>query len=138
MSTTSVGYSRVRKVLPISIGSLVLGIITALLGVFLLINQPLRLMTDIIVIYMLGFWILAMGIVRIVSSIQLKSIPGSGWGWLLALGILMTLMGIYSFFHPMVSALTLAWLIGFYIIFAGVDLVILGIAMRKSPGTPAQ
>ena len=125
-------YFALRKALAFSGWNLLSGIITAVLGGLLLINQPLRLMTDIAAIYLLGIWMLAMGIVRFAAAIQLRKIPGSGWGWLLVLGILMALVGIYSFFHPMVSAFTLAWLIGFYIIIAGVDLVTLGTMLHKT------
>lgn len=127
-----VDYFAMRRAFAFSGWNLFLGIITAVMGALLLINQPLRMVTDVIAIYMLGVWMLIMGIVRVVEAIQLRKVPGSGWGWLLVLGVIMALVGVYSFLHPMVAAFTLAWLIGIYIIVAGVDLITLGTMLHKT------
>ncbi|MDL2218859.1 DUF308 domain-containing protein [Ruminococcaceae bacterium OttesenSCG-928-O06] len=110
---------------------LLLGILTTAMGVLLLVNQPARLFTDVVAIYMLGVWMVASGVIRLVGAVRARKVPGSGWGWFLVLGILMIGLGIYSFLHPAVSALALAWLLGFYIILEGVDLVAFGASLRK-------
>lgn len=109
-----------------------LGIITAVMGGLMLINQPLQMLTDVAAIYLLGIWMLVMGVVRFVRAIRMRKSSGSAWGWQMALGILMAAAGIYSFFHPVVAAITLAWFIGIYIIIAGVDLVAFGTMLHKS------
>lgn len=49
--------------------------------------------------------------------------------WGLIVGILGVILGIYSFAHPMVTALTAGLLIGFYFIESGIDLIVLAVAV---------
>lgn len=133
-----VDYFVLRKAFPYSGWNLFLGIVTLVMGGILLINQGAQMVTDVIAIYMLGVWLLVMGIVRVVEAIQMRKTPGSGWGWILALGIIMAIIGVYSFFHPTVAAFTLAWLIGIYIIIAGVDLITFATTLHKTTGTDGE
>ena len=59
-------------------------------------------------------WFFAMqGIVSIYAAIQVKKMSGSKvWIFQLIFGILGILVGIYSFFHPILFALTITWLVG--------------------------
>lgn len=126
-----VDYASLRRLNFLSPMDLGLGILTGLVGALMLLDQPLRLFTDLAAVYMLGAWMTAYGIIRLVTAIRLRKAIPRAWVWLLILGILMVALGIYSFFHPTVSLFALTWLIAFYVILGGVDLITLGVSMKK-------
>jgi uncharacterized membrane protein HdeD (DUF308 family) len=72
-----------------------------------------------------------MGIVTIINSISMKKATGSGI-WILSLifGILDILVGCYSFFHPMVLAVSLGILIGIYFIETGLTLIFSSVVFK--------
>lgn len=113
---------------------LVFGLIGAVLGVVLLANQGMRFATEMMMLVMLGIWMVVGGIIRIVQAIRARSLPGSLWRWTLFLGILMVLVGVYSFFQPLAGIFGIAWLFGFYLLLAGMDLVSFGASLHKVEG----
>ncbi len=127
-----IDYIVLRKTNLVSGFDLAFGIVMTLFGILLLVNQPLRFIADTFAIYLLGAWMLIGGIIRIVQAIRARKLPGSGWGWLLTFGIIMVLLGIYSFIHPLVPALALGWLVAFYIVITGIDMIAFGVSLRKS------
>ncbi len=56
------------------------------------------------------------GVATIVYSIA-NNDTLDGWGWVLTFGILSTLMGILMLVHPGLSMVTLAFLVGFVVLF---------------------
>ncbi|MBR6259615.1 MAG: hypothetical protein IKR21_05325, partial [Oscillospiraceae bacterium] len=54
-----------------------------------------------------------------------------GWGWGVVIGIIGVLAGIYSFAHPVLTALTAGVLIGLYFVQTGFDLIFFGAAFGK-------
>lgn len=110
---------------------LFVGILTGGLGILLLLNQTMRVVTDVVAVYLLGAWLLIGGVVRIIEAVMQSRVQGSGWGWWLVLGILMIGLGVYSLMHPLVAAVAIGWLMGFYIVMAGIDLLVLGASVRK-------
>lgn len=127
-------YLVLRKTRLVGALDLLMGILSGVLGIVLLVNQPMQLVTEMVAVYLLGVWMLVSGIIRIVEAIAARKIPGSAWGWTLVLGCLMVALGIYSFFHPVAAMFAIGWLIGFYILLAGVDLVSFGTALHKVEG----
>lgn len=126
-----VDYIVLRKTRLVGALDLLMGMLSGVLGVVLLVNQPLQVVTEMVAVYLLGVWMLVSGVIRIVEAVAARRMPGSAWGWTLVLGCLMVALGIYSFFHPVAAMFAIGWLIGFYILLAGVDLVSFGIALHK-------
>ena len=54
---------------------------------------------------------------------------GHIWLWALSIGILTTILGVYACIHPLVTIVTVGWLVGLSIIFTGIDTIFLGIMM---------
>jgi uncharacterized membrane protein HdeD (DUF308 family) len=106
------------------------GILSVLAGTLMICNLYAQLLTDIALTYMFAGWLILFGILRIAVSIRLKEL-GLSWAWILIFGILTVLLGIYSALHPFFTAITLGYLIGFWIISAGLNLTALGVSMRK-------
>ena len=65
-------------------------------------------------------WLLFGGISRFVSSFDLQRLGVKGWGWFTALGVLLTVAGILSFYDPISGALALSWVAGLVLILEGV------------------
>ena len=91
----------------------VFSILSVLYAVALLCFPMLMVLTDAVLIYMVAGWLVVQGIVSIYAAIQVKKMSGSKvWIFQLIFGILGILVGIYSFFHPILFALTITWLVG--------------------------
>lgn len=104
---------------------LVFAILTVILGCVILFVPGMRLTTDGMVIYFMAAWFIVQGILGIVNAVKQKS-AGTGKGWILTLilGILGTLLGLYSAMHPLLLAFTFGILIGMYFIESGITLIV--------------
>ena len=103
----------------------VLAIVVGLISLFL---PGTTLVFDTVMIYMTAAWFLVMGIVSIVVAFKVRKVEKY---WFLGLisGILGVVMGIYSFLHPQMLALSSGMLIGFYFIETGISLIAMSIVM---------
>ena len=93
------------------------GILTVLLSLFLLFHQTFTMLT---LPYIFGMWLLFSGISKFVNSFELRRLNVRGWGWFTALGILLALVGFFSFFVPVSELLALSALVGILLIFQGI------------------
>ena len=108
---------------------LVFGILSTILGIVILVVPGLVLMTDGMLIYMMAFWFLAQGAMGIVMSFQKKKLAeGKSWIWILVLGILAVLLGIYSLVHPSILVFTFGFLVGMYFIECGINMIVMATA----------
>ena len=64
----------------------------------------------------------------VIMSVNSRGVS-KGWGWGLFVGILGIIAGLYSFAHPVLTAVTAGVLIGFYFVQAGFDMIALGCAI---------
>ncbi|EQA44481.1 PF03729 repeat protein [Leptospira broomii serovar Hurstbridge str. 5399] len=60
----------------------------------------------------------------------------SGWGWSLALGILDIIVGSVLLFHPEITAITLPFILGFWLVFRGVTLISFALEVRSIQSYP--
>ena len=93
------------------------GILPQLLSLFLLFHQTFTMLT---LPYIFGMWLLFSGISKFVNSFELRRLNVRGWGWFTALGILLALVGFFSFFDPVSELLALSALVGILLIFQGI------------------
>lgn len=98
--------------------SLTAGILELLLGV-MLIAMPMPSVA-VILIYVVGFWILFRSIWSIGASFDLHQVGIRGWGWLLAMGILMALFSFLFLLSPAFGGI-------FIVVFVGIALLVYGI-----------
>lgn len=96
------------------------GILTVLLAFIMLFDQ---FFTAMVIPFIFSFWLMMTGITRLINSFDLKKLGFSGWGWLLALGILMIAFGFISLFSPVATALALGMMVGIVFVFEGVNAV---------------
>ncbi len=102
------------------------GILSVILGVVIMVVPGLKLMTDGMLIYLMAVWFLLQGAVAIFMAFRQKNSEESkGWVWVLILGILGVLTGIYSLVHPMLLAFTFGILVGVYFIESGISMIVM-------------
>ena len=107
-------------------------------GLMLMFSPVLQMSIGVVVILLTGWWILALGIIRIVHAFHLLNIKresegfgfgeiiGSNWWIALILGILLTIFGLIVILNPMLGLSVIGVLVGCSVITAGINLIYLG------------
>lgn len=109
----------------------VFSILSVVFGVTVQFFPRLMLLADGILIYITAAWFVLQGIVSVYTAVTLTKKTGSKlWILQLIIGIIGILLGCYSFFHPMLVAFSVGFLIGFYFVETGFSLLF-GSAMVK-------
>lgn len=85
--------------------------------------------TAIVLLYIISFWAIFGGLLRIVTAVLLRGEIENMWA-MIANGTLWVLLGIILGALPGVGLLSLAWLIGVFALGAGVTLIWLAIRVR--------
>lgn len=89
-------------------------------------------MNSFALLYMAAGWYLLHGVMGIVNVIQLRRELGTGLTVLgVILAVLELIMAIYSVAHPAVLALTLGFLVAFYFIESGANLIFAGSVLSR-------
>lgn len=107
-------------------GNLLSGIIIAVLGLFMIVSGVTRAVADVVILYVFGAGMVMSGISKTGGSLFQKKKEMKEWGWSLAFGILTICLGIYCFFHPLVSAYAIGYMLGFIVLMQGFDLISIG------------
>ncbi|MBR1659858.1 MAG: DUF308 domain-containing protein [Oscillospiraceae bacterium] len=111
----------------------IFAILSLLLGIAGLAIPGVALMNNFAILYMSAFWFVLRGILSIILAIRSRKL-GAGSDVLvlgIILGALELIMGIYSFAHPAVLAIALGFLIGFYFIESGINMICLGSVLSR-------
>jgi len=107
---------------------LIPSVLAVIFGIIAIFRPGTTLLMDGVMAYLFAAWFVIQGLISIYVSIKVKGIK-KGWYWGLIIGIIALLLGIYSFFHPMVSAVTIGILVGIYLIETGLNMIILATAV---------
>ena len=89
------------------------GVLTVILSLFLLFNQWFTLL-----------WLLFSGISRFVSAFDLRAMGVRGWGWVLAVGILLMVAGFICMMDPWVSVAAIGLTVGLAFLLEGVSSIV--------------
>lgn len=103
----------------------IFAIISAVLGIIMAVAPSMQLFADEMLLYIMACWFVLQGIVSIFIAIKAKKDENKQWGWILAIGIIGLIVGIYTLFHPLILAMTLGILIGVYFIESGINMIII-------------
>src|SRR5215213_2176181 len=107
-----------------------LGILAGLIAVF----WPG--VTAIVLLYIIAFWAIFGGLLRIVGAVLLRREIENEWTMALG-GAVWVLLGIVLFVLPGAGLLSLAWLIGIFALGAGITLIALALRVRGQRSTGA-
>jgi len=86
--------------------------------------------STVALLFFVAAWALATGVLRIVAAIRLRK-EITGEFWLGLSGIASVVFAFLVMMNPAAGALAIGWLIGWYAIFLGVILVMLGIKLHS-------
>jgi uncharacterized membrane protein HdeD (DUF308 family) len=104
-----------------------LGILTGLIAIF----WPG--VSAVVLLYIIAFWAILGGLLRIVGAVLLRREIDNEWTMALS-GVLWVLLGIVLFALPGAGLVSLAWLIGIFALGAGITLIALALRVRgQSP-----
>ena len=92
---------------------LIMGILLVILGLIILLNQPLFISMLPI---MMGIWIFIRSIIKFQLAINLKSAVAERWGLLLVSSILMAILGVLIIVNPFEAIFTLTRFVGIMMI----------------------
>ena len=74
--------------------------------------------------------VLASGIWSIITGIRLRKEISNEWSMILG-GMLSAIFGILLMINPLVSAMTLVWLMGMFALAGGIILIVVSFRIRK-------
>ena len=128
----------IRDIVRQSAWVLVSAVVSLIFGLMLAFSPVLQMSIGVVVILLTGWWILALGIIRIVHAFHLLKIKresegfgfgaiiGSNWWIALILGILLTIFGLILILNPVLGLGLIGVLVGCSVITAGINLIYLG------------
>ena len=114
--------------------SLVLGIITLVVGVWLFGNQEISMLT---LPFFVGFVVLFRSMGAIGLSLDLKSYGVLGWGNILAVGILGIILSFMLLWNPVFAGVSIVVWTGIALILMGVLNIMISLKLKKIHDAPA-
>ena len=97
------------------------GILTVIMSLFLLFNQWFTLLS---LPFIFTVWLMFSGISRFVSAFDLHALGVRGWGWVLAVGILLMAAGFICMMDPWVSAAAVGVTVGLVFLLEGISAIV--------------
>ena len=103
------------------------GVLTVIMSLFLLFNQWFTLVS---LPFLFTVWLIFSGISRFVSAFDLHALGVRGWGWVLAVGILLMAAGFLCMMDPWVSVAAMGVTVGVVFLLEGVSAIFYGCISR--------
>ena len=88
-----------------------------------------------VLMIVVGIWAILAGIAGIAAGFRMKQVPGAGWGWFLAWGILALVFGIALIANPAAGILSILWLVALWAVMAGIVFIAASFFVRKLGNT---
>ena len=106
------------------------GVLTVIMSLFLLFNQWFTLLS---LPFLFTVWLIFSGISRFVSAFDLHALGVRGWGWVLAVGILLMAAGFICMMDPWVSVVAVGMTVGLVFILDGAATIAVACISRRKP-----
>jgi uncharacterized membrane protein HdeD (DUF308 family) len=104
------------------------GILDVIVGIILLSYPGITL---VVFSLFIGFWLMFRGFNIISTSLELKKVGVTDWGWILFTGILITIFAFMSIINPVIGASYLVFTLAFAIFLLGIANIFLSVQLRK-------
>ena len=104
------------------------GVLTVIMSLFLLFNQWFTLLS---LPFIFTVWLMFSGISRFVSAFDLHALGVRGWGWVLAVGILLMSAGFLCMMDPWVSAAAVGVTVGLVFLLEGISAIVCACISRS-------
>jgi uncharacterized membrane protein HdeD (DUF308 family) len=112
---------------------LALGIVTLLVGIMLVGNPAISMVT---LPFFVGFVVLFRSIMAISTSLELRNYYIMDWGYLFGLGILGTIFSFMLLFNPSFAGLSLVIWTGLALVLIGIFSIYLSLKLKKLKDIP--
>ena len=132
-----IAWFSIREYAPQSGWVLASSVISLIFGLMLTTSPVLQMSVGVFVVLLTGWWILALGIIRIVHAFHLLKIKressdfvfsemiGSNWWIALILGLLLGVLGVIVILNPLLGLGVIGVVVGCGMITAGINLIFL-------------
>lgn len=108
----------------------IFNILIAIGGGIILFNTFSRVMTDMFLAYLAGFVIIVYGVNMLISAIRsLKKSTAMGVIGIIC-AVLSVIAGVFSVMHPVLTMISLGFIIGFSVIMQGVNMIVLACSIK--------
>ena len=107
-----------------TVWDIILSILSIAVGILSIVRPGGREVIDSMLLIFVSIWFIIQGAVTIAVSIKLKDVSLT-WVLGVIVGVLSVILGFYSLIHPMVAALAVGFMIGFYFIESGINMITL-------------
>ncbi len=111
----------------IGVGGLIFGIASAVLAILIMTNHTASQIFSMVIFALVGVFMFVSGIVNIVRAIALSKIKGTGWGFILATGIMLIILGIGGIANIFVNVIAIGTLFG-------MNMMLMGMALMSTLG----
>ena len=109
------------------------GLLTVALALFILYRHGYAgNLLDELIIILFGVWMLFSGVFRIAGGMRLKELGEKSWVWIILSGAVSLVLGIYGLINPYVFKFAIGWMIGFFVIMQGINMLTLAFAMNSN------
>lgn len=106
------------------------GLTSSLLGILVLTNQ---IVADAAIPVFFGLWVLFSGVLRIADGLTRIKYGLQVWCWLVVLGGIGTIIGLYSFFNTVLFSFSPVMLTGILFVMQGVHVLTAGVSLNFHP-----
>ena len=104
------------------------GVLTVIMSLFLLFNQWFTLLS---LPFLFTLWLLFSGISRFVSAFDLRLLGVRGWGWVMAVGVLLTAAGFLCMMDPWVGVTAIGTTVGIVFLLEGISSIVCACISRE-------
>ena len=136
--TSIISWNRLRKEGNTNGWFLLSAVISIVLGLILVGCNIGTVVVEMFLVIMAAIWLLAMGVLRIVSAVNLRrsnqitnGAVGGKWLITMIVGIIMAIVGVIGVFSPWIMALAIGICLGVFLIVAGINVLTIGLEMSK-------
>lgn len=113
---------------------IVIGVIETIAGILILSNVASRFLTDIMVAFLVGFILILRGVFQVSAGYKIRKegekSPGT---WMIVVGVLSAIVGFLAVGHPLLTMISVGYIIAFNIIMQGVGMIMAGFIAKKQP-----
>lgn len=121
-----------------NIWQIIMGVLLSIGGVIILFNGVQRFLTDMMLVYMIGFYVILSGVMQIWTGVKhVKEEKGMNILKIIC-GIFSVIAGIFAVMHPILTMFSLGYLIAFALVFQGISMILLTAGMSKKKNDQAE
>ncbi|MDF3000262.1 MAG: HdeD family acid-resistance protein [Bacillota bacterium] len=111
------------------------GVTSILLGILVLTNQ---IIAEAAIPVFFGLWVLFSGVLRVSDGISRMKQDSRDWTWLVILGAVGTITGMYSFFNTVLFHFSPVMLTGILFVMQGIHVLTAGVSLSFHPRKKAK